>query len=337
MPKLQAPRARPKFVAVASVTGAIVAGLIGVSTQGAASSFWAAACLVAGGTIGFLFGIPRTLQNEQLFGTGSVYGQRVNTNLEQISDWLTKILVGLGLTQLQRVPDKLYQAARYMASGMPNQETAITFSSATIVYFSIVGFIGGYLVTRLYLAGAFYEADVGGLSKRIDLVAERVEQVSETTGEVQVQTLVESALRDLERSAPEPTLQERIRALERYRGNFPANRRLHMVLNRLYSEVGQRDKAIEVLGTFLRDKAQLGQANDKDTADALYNRACDYAQKVAEVPEPEKEKYVKLALEDLRRSIQLSPANAAEARDEGEHDFDPIRGTEEFHQLLASR
>jgi tetratricopeptide (TPR) repeat protein len=327
-------------VAVASVAGATLAGLLGVFTQGAASSFWAAACLVAGGTIGFLFGIPRTLQNEQPgspqagAGEGSGYEQRVNTNLEQISDWLTKILVGLGLTQLQRVPDLLYQAARYMASGMPNQEAAITFSSATIVYFSIVGFIGGYLVTRLYLAGAFREADVGGLSKRIDLVAERVEQVSETTSEVQVQTLVESALRDLRRSAPEPTLQERIRSLERYRVHFPANRRLHMVLNRLYEAVGQRDEAIEVLSTFLKDKAQLGQANDKDTADALYNRACDYAQKTTEVPEPEREKYVKLALQDLRRSLQLSPVNAVEARTDSY--FAPIRDTEEFRQLLAS-
>ena len=73
----------------------------------AAPALWAMAALALGGTVGFLFGIPRVSQSEvdEASGPGSgaepaggeaskgktSYRQRVNTNLEQISDWLTKM------------------------------------------------------------------------------------------------------------------------------------------------------------------------------------------------------------------------------------------------------
>jgi predicted secreted protein len=58
--------------------------------------------LLIGGLLGFLFGIPRTLQQEASQATEQNRKDRpqetnyaVNTNLDQISDWLTKILVGV--------------------------------------------------------------------------------------------------------------------------------------------------------------------------------------------------------------------------------------------------
>src|ERR1700730_13401118 len=57
------------------------------------------ACMALGWAVGFLFGVPRV---------GSTPAStRINTNLEQISDWLTKILVGVGLTQLHKLPTAL--------------------------------------------------------------------------------------------------------------------------------------------------------------------------------------------------------------------------------------
>src|SRR5216684_1230684 len=71
----------------------------------------AGAALAAGVLIGFLFGIPRTQQKEgqksdPTIGSqpGVADGYGVNTNLEQISDWLTKIIVGVGLVQLTVIP-----------------------------------------------------------------------------------------------------------------------------------------------------------------------------------------------------------------------------------------
>jgi hypothetical protein len=134
---------------------------------------WAIAYLSLGFLIGFLFGIPRVIQP----GTGakesvpanvnkaSAYSQQVNTNLEQISDWLTKIIVGLGLVELQSLPDLLRKASSWIAQGLSNGADAGSVVQATslatsiILFFSVVGFLAGYLITRLFFAGAFGRAD----------------------------------------------------------------------------------------------------------------------------------------------------------------------------------
>src|SRR5688500_2738159 len=67
------------------------------------------AFFTAGGLIGFLFGIPKLLQNTALVPE-EVSKKTVivhNDNLVQISDWLTKIIVGVGLTQLTNIPHYL--------------------------------------------------------------------------------------------------------------------------------------------------------------------------------------------------------------------------------------
>jgi hypothetical protein len=86
------------------------------------SSLFAAASTLSGWLLGLLFGIPRTLARANLPppATGASGGgagassaaapsSRVNTNLEDISDWLTKTIVGVGLTQLFYVPHYLWQ------------------------------------------------------------------------------------------------------------------------------------------------------------------------------------------------------------------------------------
>ncbi|NID13505.1 tetratricopeptide repeat protein [Fibrivirga algicola] len=137
---------------------------------------WAFACFMLGALIGFLFGIPKVLQGNAVTAvplnaatpsvapsaasaqrTPNSYDLRVNTNLEQISDWLTKIIVGLGLVELRTAPARLKRAADYIATGIgPNTQH---FAAGLIVYFIILGFIGAYLITRLYITGAFSRAD----------------------------------------------------------------------------------------------------------------------------------------------------------------------------------
>ena len=146
---------------------------------------WALACFTVGATIGFLFGIPRVLQQDATPAPPSnagvapgatsalTYNLRVNTNLEQISDWLTKIFVGLGLVELQRVPDHLNRAATFIAFGLTNGSKF--FAGSLIVYFSLLGFLGFYLITRLYIAGALSRADQEASQKREDM--RRVENI----------------------------------------------------------------------------------------------------------------------------------------------------------------
>lgn len=122
---------------------------------------WALACLATGFFAGFLFGIPRVLQREHHSAelSSDTYRQKVNTNLEDISDWVTKIIVGLGIYQLDKVPFWLDNLAMLFARSVQcDQETTGVFGGA-IVFFLVCGFLLGYLLTRLYLQGALGRAD----------------------------------------------------------------------------------------------------------------------------------------------------------------------------------
>lgn len=76
----------------------------------AVAELWAIACLLAGGALGFLFGIPKSVQGASVATAEGktraqpAYAQRVNTSLEEVSDWLTKLLLGIGLVQLEKYP-----------------------------------------------------------------------------------------------------------------------------------------------------------------------------------------------------------------------------------------
>ena len=84
---------------------------------------------------------------------------RANTNLEQISDWLTKILVGVGLTQLAKVPGALGSAADRFGGALGGGDAGGPCAIAIILFFMTSGFLFGYLWTRIYLASALEEAD----------------------------------------------------------------------------------------------------------------------------------------------------------------------------------
>ena len=106
--------------------------------------------MAVGWAVGFLFGVPRAASTSS--------SSRVNTNLEQISDWLTKILVGVGLTQLQQVPSALRGLAGYISKDYKKSGSDV-FSLSMVLYFTTVGFLMGYLLTRLALQKEFDDAE----------------------------------------------------------------------------------------------------------------------------------------------------------------------------------
>lgn len=179
---------KPFFAAL--VFGLIASALYGFWTPDFTRfvSFAGVSCMVAGASLGvgallgFLFGIPRALANDKGAASEPVSSDQgeetnhglhplskhysPNTNLEQISDWLTKILVGVGLTQLVNAWDFLGNLATTAAAGMGEPATPV-FAISLILYYLLCGFLFGYLWTRLKLAGAFLQADLSMFSARI--------------------------------------------------------------------------------------------------------------------------------------------------------------------------
>ncbi|MBQ0957910.1 hypothetical protein KAK06_02960 [Ideonella sp. 4Y11] len=89
----------------------------------------------------------------------------VNTNLEQISDWLTKIIVGVSLVEADTLLIKMQAAAAFMAKSMGNAEDSAPAESlalALLVYFLATGLLGSYLLTRLFLQEALNRAATDG-------------------------------------------------------------------------------------------------------------------------------------------------------------------------------
>jgi len=120
----------------------------------------AAGAFAAGGLLGFLFGIPRSLANPQGGEDDSSSGApRPNTNLEQISDWLTKILVGVGLVQFTTLAQHARDLVEFLGPPLGGDPYGESFAAATLVVFGVSGFLAFYLVTRIYLPLAFAFTD----------------------------------------------------------------------------------------------------------------------------------------------------------------------------------
>lgn len=139
-------------------------GRVGVSLV------WALGTFGGGGLIGFLFGIPRSAQTHESdpktsadprkSGADSVTRpcSNVNTNLEQISDWFTKILVGISLVEAKSISHYILALARLMAEGMCGTGS-ISLALAMLLTFSTFGFLMGYLATRMFLSPVLGLAD----------------------------------------------------------------------------------------------------------------------------------------------------------------------------------
>ncbi len=109
----------------------------------------AGASLVAGSVIGFLFTLPRSVSVAT--GEGRAEGLsnitvRPNTNLEEVSDWITKIIVGLTLTQLGKIPSAAGHLFYILGQSLGKPPESTIFAGCLVVYSSIVGLVNGWLM-----------------------------------------------------------------------------------------------------------------------------------------------------------------------------------------------
>ncbi len=145
------------FIGVSALCGFGEASLPASKWQQLVSAT-AAGIVVAGGALasgtllGFLFGIPRSISDPKR-------AYQENTNLEQVSDWLTKIVIALGLAQLTKIPSAFLSVAVFVSRGIGLPVVTPSLAGIILLYFGIVGFLIAYLWTRLYLTHEFTRAD----------------------------------------------------------------------------------------------------------------------------------------------------------------------------------
>jgi hypothetical protein len=127
---------------------------------------WMCACLAIGAALGFLFGVPKTGlstngNKDTQMGTQQSSQTRPNTNLEEISDWLTKIIVGLTLVNVKTIGSTLWQISEKMAlvAGKDPSGINTSVSLAILITFLTAGFLNGYFCTRLFLQQIFIFSD----------------------------------------------------------------------------------------------------------------------------------------------------------------------------------
>ena len=115
-------------------------GVFGVGVVIGSSAF------LIGGLVGFLFGIPRTVQSSNP-STGATQYQG-NTNLEQVSDWLTKIIVGVSLVEIGRIIPALTKLAEILKAPLGGQPSSAAFGLGVVIASALTGFFFFYLWTR---------------------------------------------------------------------------------------------------------------------------------------------------------------------------------------------
>ena len=139
-----------------------------------AGTLVAGAALLSGYMLGFIFAIPRVGDRKGRTVVADPEAAHAsdsdtqpdsvpfNANLVEISDWLTKIIVGVGLVELHSIPARLGKLSYDLAPGLqpaPCTEGAACAASfisaqaaglAILVFYSTLGFLLGYVWTMIY-------------------------------------------------------------------------------------------------------------------------------------------------------------------------------------------
>jgi Putative Ig domain len=121
------------------------------------------AAFVGGCFVGFLFGIPRVVSSGQLRQTGAAVANDGSggfggaTNLAEVSDWFTKLVLGAGLVELTRLGAPIGKLIDDIASGLYSSPAstgmvheAKVMAGAILFGYAVMGLLDGYIVTTTW-------------------------------------------------------------------------------------------------------------------------------------------------------------------------------------------
>jgi hypothetical protein len=139
---------------------------------------------------GTLFGMPKRNNKKE-------NNYALNNSLVEISDWLTKIIVGLGLVNLKEIPGYLISLGEYVrASSKYEGQLLNVYTIGIVVYFGFLGLYIGYNYMRLVLSNKYKYADDNLIRRELEIAKEKVIEVKEENQQkdkkiIQIQSLVQ--------------------------------------------------------------------------------------------------------------------------------------------------
>jgi Putative Ig domain len=114
------------------------------------------AAFLSGCLAGFLFGIPRIVSSGQLRQQkgASAPAYTPSSNLAEVSDWLTKLLLGAGLVQLTRLGRPIGSLIDHVAAGLylhpADRGAAVVTAGAILLALAFAGLLDGYVGTTMW-------------------------------------------------------------------------------------------------------------------------------------------------------------------------------------------
>lgn len=115
----------------------------------------ALAALLTGFLAGFLVGVPKIVSSGQVHLSTRMFSP--STNLAEISDWLTKLLLGAGLVSLSHLGGPVGRLIDNVAGGLHGTtsdlaaiQAAKVIAGAVMIAFTVLGVLVGYIVTSTW-------------------------------------------------------------------------------------------------------------------------------------------------------------------------------------------
>ena len=259
-------------------------------------------------TFGFIFCYPRVKRGDVANAAQSANEIADNSSLADISDWLTKIIVGVGLVELYKLPSFLHHLSIILAPGLVSDggslAAAQVFGLALLLYFFPLGFMFGYIWTRFW----YQEA----LKKLLSTIQKQATVIDSLEMAQEASRLADQADAKVDEKNIDEASSLINQALKLDAKNPKALFVKGRVLRRQAEASGTYDKAL--LSQALLYMTQAAQGLPK-RASPLYNMACYEAL----LGQPEA-----VVTESLRKAFEINPAVVENARTDD--DFKSVRG-----------
>jgi hypothetical protein len=144
---------------------------------------------------GTLFGMPKR-NNEK--GLKNDYA--FNNSLVEVSDWLTKIMVGLILINLKEIPGYFINLGEYVSTSTKHKgELLNIYTISIVIYFGFLGLYIGYNYMRLVLSNKYKKDDDRLIRKALEEEKEKVLKIKEECNQKDLKiNQIENILKDKE-------------------------------------------------------------------------------------------------------------------------------------------